>query len=221
MESAPIVTSRLRARVAMGTDRPRAVVFDLGGVLIDWNPRYLYRKLLANEAAMEHFLATVCTPAWNLEQDRGRSIAEGVAVLQREHPEHASLITAYYERWDEMVRGAIEENVSVLEDLAADGVPLFALTNFSAETYPWAAARFPFFELFAGAVISGEVGTVKPEAAIYRVLLERYRLDPAETVFVDDLKQNVDGARAVGIDAIHFRDGGDLRSEIVIRGFLR
>jgi 2-haloacid dehalogenase len=205
----------------MATDRARAVVFDLGGVLIDWNPRYLYRPLFEDDEAMEHFLSHVCSPAWNLEQDRGRSIAEGVALLQGEHPEHADLIAAYYERWDEMAPRAIHENVAVLEELANAGIPVLGLTNFSAETYPRAVARFPFFERFAGVVVSGEVGLLKPDEAIYRLLLERHGLEASRTVFVDDLGKNVAGAKAVGIDAIHFRAGMDLRRAMVERGLLR
>lgn len=205
----------------MRTDRSQAVVFDLGGVLIEWNPRYLYRPLFEDDAAMERFLSHVCSPAWNLEQDRGRSIAEGVALLQGEHPEHADLIAAYYERWDEMVPRAIDENVKVLEELADAGVPVLGLTNFSAETYPRAVARFPFFERFAGVVVSGEVGLLKPDEAIYRLLLERHGLEASRTVFIDDLEKNVAGARAVGIDAIHFRAGTDLRRAMEERGLLR
>jgi len=204
----------------MATDPPRAVVFDLGGVLIDWNPRYLYRQLFDDEAEMEHFLSHVCTPAWNMEQDRGRGIAEGVALLQREHPEHAELIAAYYERWHEMVPGAIAQNVAVLEALDEAGVPLYALTNFSAETYPRAAARFPFFERFAGVIVSGEVGLLKPDEAIYRLLLDRHGLEASRTVFIDDVENNVTGARLVGIEAIHYRAGVDLRGQLAVRGLL-
>lgn len=205
----------------MATERPSAVVFDLGGVLIDWNPRYLYRQLFDDEAGMEHFLSHVCNPAWSLEQDRGRSIAQGVALLQSEHPEQSSLIAAYYERWDEMVPGAIAENVAVLEELADAGVRVLALTNFSAETFPRAAARFPFFKRFAGIVVSGEVGLLKPDEAIYRLLLERHGLEARRTVFIDDVERNVAGAKAVGVDGIHFRAGVSLRRELEERGLLR
>ena len=119
----------------------KAVVFDLGGVLIDWDPRYLYRKLLADEAAVEEFLATVCTPEWNAEQDRGRPFAEGVAELVERHPEHAAAIAAYRERWPEMVAGDVPGTVEVLADLRAAGVPLYALTNWSAETFAITRSR--------------------------------------------------------------------------------
>src|SRR5271154_582402 len=134
------------------------VIFDLGGVLIDWNPRHLYRKLFAgDEAAMEAFLATVCTHDWNRCQDAGRSFAEGARLLKAEHPDKAELIDAYGARFDEMMRGPIAGSVAILAELRARGTPLYALTNFSAETYPPAFARFEFLQWFRGIVVSGEV----------------------------------------------------------------
>jgi 2-haloacid dehalogenase len=202
----------------MATD---TVVFDLGGVLIDWDPRYLYRKLLADEAAVEEFLATVCTPEWNAEQDRGRPFAEGVAELVERHPAHAAAITAYRERWTEMLGGEVPGTVSVLAELRAAGVPLYALSNWSAETFRLTRGRFPFLEWFDGLVVSGEEGVTKPDRRIFELLIERFGLVPAATVFVDDSPANVSAARDLGMDAVRFRDAGALRRDLAARGLLR
>lgn len=194
---------------------PTTVVFDLGGVLIDWNPRHLYRKLFAgDEVAMEVFLTTVCTPAWNVMQDAGRTFAEGAALLKTRHPDKAALIDAYGARFDEMMTGAIAGSVAILDELHQRGVPLFALSNWSRETFPFAQKRFAFLERFQGIVISGEVGHVKPEAAIYRHLLERFAIDPARTVFIDDVAGNAEAAGAFGIHPIRFTSPAALRREL-------
>lgn len=198
----------------------KAVVFDLGGVLIDWDPRYLYRKLLADEAAVEEFLATVCTPEWNAEQDRGRPFAEGVAELVERFPVHAAAITAYHERWPEMLAGDIGGAVELLAELRAAGVPVYALTNWSAETFPVAQRRFPFLQWFEDIVVSGEVKLAKPDPRIYRLALERNRLRAQTTLFVDDALHNVQAARALGLPAIHFQSPHALRAELAQRGLL-
>ena len=169
----------------------KAAVFDLGGVLIDWDPRYLYRKLLADEAAVEEFLATVCTPEWNAEQDRGRPFAEGVAELVERHPAHAAAIAAYHERWPEMLGGDIPGAVELLAELRATGVPLYALTNWSAETFVLARERFEFLDWFDGLLVSGEERMIKPDPAIFELLLDRFGLDPA----VDLLRRRLGGQR--------------------------
>jgi 2-haloacid dehalogenase len=201
--------------------RPTAVVFDLGGVLIDWNPRYLYRKLFdGDDAAMERFLAEVTTPEWNVEQDAGRTWAEAVASLTKEHPEHAALIAAYADRWPEMLGEAIQPTVEILDELRDSDVRLFALSNWSAETFPIARPRYPFLEWFEGIVISGEVRITKPDARMYRHLLERYSLDPATTVFIDDSAANVDAASALGMTAIRFEGAAALRRTLAGLGLL-
>jgi len=194
--------------------QPSIVVFDLGGVLIDWNPRHLYRKLFADEAAMEAFLATVCTQEWNERQDAGRSFSEAAALLRAQHPQHAELIEAYGARFDEMMKGPIDGSVAILQALHDRGVPLYALSNWSAETYPQAARRFDFLRLFRGLVISGEVGVIKPDQRIFRILLERHRIAPAEAVYIDDNPRNAEVARALGLHGIHFTDPLKLRREL-------
>jgi 2-haloacid dehalogenase len=181
-----------------------AVIFDLGGVLIDWNPRHLYRKLFDDEAAMETFLREVCAPAWNLEQDRGRPWAQAIAELSAQHPDKAGLIAAYRRRWPEMLNGPIAGTVAILEQLHDAGVRLFALTNWSAETYPYAEQLYPFLARFRAVVVSGRIGLIKPEAAIYRHAIARFGVEPARTLFIDDSASNVAGAEAAGLRAIRF-----------------
>jgi 2-haloacid dehalogenase len=197
-----------------------AVVFDLGGVLIDWDPRRLFRKLLADEAAVEEFLATVCTPEWNAEQDRGRPFAEGVVELVERFPAHAAAITAYHERWPEMLAGDIGGTVELLAELRAAGVPLYALTNWSAETFGIARERFEFLEWFDGVLVSGEERMIKPDPAIFRLLLDRFGLDPGATFYVDDSEPNVEAAGRLGFDAVRFTTPARLRRDLEARRLL-
>jgi 2-haloacid dehalogenase len=198
----------------------RAAVFDLGGVLIDWDPRYLYRKLLADEAAVEEFLATVYTPEWNAELDRGRPFAEGVAELTERHPAHAAAIAAHHQRWPEMLGGDVAGTVELLAELRAAGVPLYALTNWSAETFGTARRCFEFLDWFDGVVVSGEERIVKPDPRIFRLLLDRFGLEAAATFYVDDSPANVAAALQLGLDAVRFRDPGRLRRDLADRGLL-
>lgn len=192
------------------------VVFDLGGVLIDWNPRYLYRKLFnGDEQAMEAFLANVCTPIWNLQQDAGRPLADAYALLVKSHPQQRALIEAWGPRFDEMMSGAIAGTVDILAELRARKTPLYALSNWSEETFDYALRRFEFLQWFDAIVISGKLKLVKPDLRIYHHLLEAHRLTPSETVFIDDALHNVAGAAAVGIHALHFTDPASLRRDLV------
>jgi 2-haloacid dehalogenase len=205
----------------MDTPRPTVVVFDLGGVLVDWNPRHLYRTLFdGDDAAMERFLAEVCTPAWNDEQDRGRPWAEACALLVRDHPDQRALIEAWPSRFDETIAGPIAGTVDVLAELRAGGVPLYALSNWSAETFPRARARFPFLDWFRGIVISGALRTAKPDLAIYRHLLETYGLRAEDTVFIDDAPRNVAAAASLGMHAVHFTAPAALRESLIGLGLL-
>jgi len=198
------------------------VIFDLGGVLIDWNPRHLYRKLFrGDDEAMEHFLATVCTDEWNLMQDAGRPFAQAVAELQVAHPAHADLIDAYHSRWPEMLAGPIPGTVEILRELREDGVRLYALTNWSAETYPLAQSHFPFLDWFRGVVVSGHERVAKPDPRIFAILLERYGIEPGGAVYVDDNPRNVEAARTTGLHAIRFTSAAALRAELEALGVLR
>ena len=191
-----------------------SVVFDFGGVLIDWDPRHLYRKLMRDEAAIEGFLSRVCTTDWNHMQDEGRRWEDAVEELSGRFPEHRSMIEAYWHRWPEMMLGPFDETVSIADDLRQRGVKLYGLTNFSAETFPFARARFEFLEWFEGIVVSGEVGSAKPSPRIFRLLLERFDLDPASLVFVDDQPRNVEAARSLGIQSHRFTTATELRNHL-------
>ena len=191
------------------------VVFDLGGVLIDWDPRHLYRKLFAgDEQAMEHFLANVCTHEWNRGQDAGRTFADGARLLKAEHPDASELIDAYYTRFHEMMPGPIAGSVEILAELKALGTPLYCLTNFSAETYPPTFERFNFLRWFRGVLVSGEVRVIKPDPRIFELLLERSAIDPKRAVYIDDVAANVNAARAFGIRGIHFTTPTALRADL-------
>jgi 2-haloacid dehalogenase len=196
-------------------------VFDLGGVLIDWNPRHLYRKLFhGDEAAMEHFLATICTSSWNAQQDAGRPFAEACASLKLDYPGHAELIDAWTQRQPEMVTGPIHGTVHILAELRARKVPVYALSNWSAETFPLSLKRFDFLSWFEGILLSGDVRLLKPDPRIFQVFFETYSIDPADAVYIDDLKPNVEAAAALGMHGIVFTDPLALRNELVKLGLL-
>jgi 2-haloacid dehalogenase len=198
-------------------DSRDVVIFDLGGVLIDWDPRHLYRKLFGgDEAAMEHFLATVCTQEWNRGQDAGRLVADATQLLKQHHVDKTELIDAFYGRFDEMMAGPISGTVDILSELHACGTSLYLLSNFSAETYPLACRRFDFLRLFHDIIVSGEVKAIKPDPRIYEILIDRCRIDPHRAVFIDDVAENVEAARRIGIYGIQFIDPEALRAELAI-----
>jgi 2-haloacid dehalogenase len=190
------------------------VVFDLGGVLIDWNPRHLYRKLFDDEREMENFLSRVCTQEWNEAQDAGRPFAEGVRLLKERHPSDAHLIAAYHERWIEMVNGPIGGTVNLLQKLDRRGIELYALSNWSAETFALVRPSFSFLERFRDLVISGEEGVIKPDPAIFRILFRRGRFAPEQAVFIDDNPPNVAAAAGLGMRAIRFTDAAALERDL-------
>jgi 2-haloacid dehalogenase len=200
--------------------RVDTVVFDVGNVLIRWDPRHLYRRIFDDPAEMERFLAEVCTDAWNLEQDRGRSWAEAGGRARRAVPAHEALIRAYSDRWHDMVPGEVEGSVAILEALREAGVPLYAITNFSAEKFTEAQARFPFLRGFRDVVVSAAERLLKPDPAIYRVLLDRNGLDAGRCIFIDDSERNVRAAEGVGMRAHHFRDAPTLAAELRGLGLL-
>lgn len=191
-----------------------AVVFDLGNVLIPFNPRWLYRKMLPDEASIERFFAETGFEEWNLGMDTGRPFAEGIAAHSARFPHHRPLFEAFFERWHETVGEPIAESVDMLQSLRRNGVRTFALTNFSAETYPLAVARFPFLAEFDGTVVSGEERVVKPDPEIYHRLMRRYAITAACAVFIDDRLENVDAARRLGLHGIHFVDPHAVRAEL-------
>jgi 2-haloacid dehalogenase len=183
--------------------------------LIDWDPRHLYRKIFVSEEEVDDFLSTVATPAWHNEQDRGRSIEEATALLRSQHPKYGSEIEAYYGRWEEMFGGPIEGSVRVLQDVREQGHPLYAITNWPAETFPRARERWEFLGWFDDIVVSGEERATKPDRAIYDVLVQRTGLDPATTVFIDDRDPNIRAAEDLGFTAVKFEDAAKLRKDLV------
>jgi 2-haloacid dehalogenase len=196
------------------------VVFDIGNVLVHWEPRALYRKIFASEDEVEWFIANVCNSDWNLEQDRGRSFAEAVREATARFPEHADAIAAYDLRWHETVPGPIDGTVGILEELRQRGTPLYAITNFNQDKFRETLERFSFLRTFRDIVVSGDERLLKPDPAIYRVLLERNGIDAAACVFIDDSEKNVRGAEAVGMKAIHFTTPQALRADLAGIGLL-
>ncbi|WP_459204525.1 HAD family hydrolase (plasmid) [Ralstonia pseudosolanacearum] len=191
------------------------IVFDLGNVLIRWDPRNLYRKIFGpDEAAMELFLAEICNTEWNEQQDLGRPWKDAVADAVTRHPAHEANIRAYFERWSEMIPGEIAGTVNILEQLRNLKIRLLALTNWSAETFHIAEDRFPFLCWFEGIVVSGRERIMKPDPAIFRLLIERYHLRPVTTAFVDDSTRNVDAANREGLLGIHFKGPDELRTQL-------
>ena len=197
----------------------KAAVFDLGGVLIHWDPRLLYRKMLPTDVEVEHFLSTVCTPEWNARQDAGRPIDQGIAELVSQFPDRTALIEAWRDRFAEML-APMAESVDLLRQLHEREVPIYALSNWGAETFGVARNLFPFLEWFRRLYISGELGMMKPDPEIFGLLLREIELHAAEVVFIDDHPPNVESARRLGFQAVQFSSSQDLGDELVRLGLL-
>ena len=191
------------------------IIFDLGGVLIDWNPEYVFREVIPDPERRRYFFENICTHDWNVEQDAGRPLAEATELLVNEYPEWEPEIRAYYGRWEEMLGGPIHETVDLLRELRENEAHrLLALTNWSGETFPVALSKYDFLHWFEGIVVSGDEKTRKPFAEIYEILLDRYDVNPEQAVFIDDSLKNVEGAEAVGINGIHFQGTAQLRETL-------
>jgi 2-haloacid dehalogenase len=197
-----------------------SVVFDLGGVLIDWDPKYLYRKVFASEKEVDEFLASVATPEWHLEQDRGRTVEEATALLLGQYPRYKTEIEAFYGRWEEMFGEPMEDSVQVLREVRAQGLPLYALTNWSAELFPATRKRLEFLSWFDEIVVSGDERAIKPDREIYEALVRRTGLNPANAVFIDDRPANVRAAEDLGFVGLEFKDAAGLREDLVRQGVL-
>lgn len=196
------------------------IVFDLGMVLIEWDPRHLYRKVFDDPERMEWFLQHVCHGEWNLEQDRGRSFDEGVAEAILRFPDHAREIALYRDRWMEMIPGAISGSVDILHELHQKGVPLYAITNWNGDTFRATRQRFQFLDLFRDIVVSGDEKLLKPEPAIFELLARRNGLSLTDSLFIDDSLKNVKGAEAVGMKGHHFTGPDSLQAELQRLGVL-
>lgn len=194
------------------------VVFDIGNVLIRWDPKLLYSRLIPDTAERDWFLTEVCSSDWNLEMDRGLPFAQSIAERTARHPEWASEIRAWDLHWHEMVPGAIDGTVAILEALREAGVPTWAITNFSTEKFAECLERFPFLRGFRDTVVSAHEKLVKPDPAIYRILLDRNDLDPATCLFVDDNPDNVVGARSVGMKAVAFTSPARFAADLAAHG---
>lgn len=191
------------------------IIFDLGAVLIDWNPHYMYRTLFTDEQEMKNFLATVCTSDWNEEQDAGRSLQEGTDILVAQFPEHEANIRAFYGRWEEMLGEPFHGTVELFRRLKASGkYKIYALTNWSAETFPLAVERYEFLNWFDGVVVSGTEKMRKPTLEFYQILIDRYEVNPQEALFIDDNYRNIVAAEKVGIKSIHFTSSERLEKEL-------
>lgn len=199
----------------------RTVIFDLGGVLIDWSPDYVFREIFENPEELRWFYDNVCTSEWNLQQDAGRSLAEATEEKVAEWPKFENEIRAYYGRWEDMLGGSIDEAVELLTEIRnANGHQLLALTNWSHETFPVALERFEFLQWFEGIVVSGQERTIKPLREIYEILINRYKVTRDQALFIDDNRDNVRGAREAGLHAVHFTDVPRLRQDLARYGVI-
>jgi 2-haloacid dehalogenase len=201
----------------------KAVVFDFGGVLIDWSPAYVYERLIPDEAERRWFLANVCKMEWVVQQDGGQTIAEGTAELIAKFPEHEALIRAFYERWHEMLAGVLEDGVALVDKLEAAHIPLFGLTNWSAETFPYAWERYPVLQRFREVIVSGRVGVVKPDPAIFALMraeIEKHfpGIEPHELVFIDDNLKNAQAASALGWHGVHHTNAAETETKLAALG---
>jgi 2-haloacid dehalogenase len=198
-----------------------AIIFDLGGVLIDWNPSYVFDKMFSDEEQKKHFFENICTHEWNEKQDAGRPLKEATEELVHKHPEWKEYIEAYYGRWEEMLGGPIHETVEILRQLKEAGRhKIYALTNWSAELFPIALERYEFLHWFDGRVVSGEEKTRKPFPEFYQLILDRFQLTPQETLFIDDNLRNAEAAEKIGLQTIRFHSPFQLKNDLVQMGIL-
>ncbi|WP_298709167.1 HAD family phosphatase [Chitinophaga sp.] len=205
----------------MNNHKYQSVIFDLGAVLVDWNPRYLYSKIFATPEETDHFLENICTSDWNEMQDEGRSLQDGTELLVSQHPAFEAEIRAFYGRWKEMLGGDIPGTVEILKELKESGqFKLYALTNWSSETFPIAIIEYPWLQWFDGIVVSGKEKMRKPQDAFYQLLVDRHGIDKSQAIFIDDNLRNVKAAEDFGIETIHFTSPEQLREALTSRGIL-
>jgi 2-haloacid dehalogenase len=203
------------------TNKVDTIIFDLGAVLIDWNPRHLYRKIFKTEEEIDWFLKNICTSEWNEQQDAGRDFDVATQELLHKFPEYKVPIEAWYGRWQETISGAIPGTVAILDEIKkSKKYRLYALTNWSAQTFPWALDNFEFLHWFEGIVVSGVEKTRKPFHEFYQILFDRYKVEPAKALFIDDNHANIVGGNAVELNTHHFQTPEKLRAELVAKGIL-
>lgn len=194
----------------------KTFIFDLGGVFVDWSPRYFYKAIFNDDAKMEDFLARCCNTAWIVKMDAGIPFKENLKEGQKLCPQYAKELALYSEGWSKMIGGLIDGTVEILKELKEQGHKVYALTNWSAEKFPWARQHFEFLKLFDGIVVSGEEKCIKPYPQIYNILLKRYGLKAGNCVFIDDNPANVKAAQDLGMAGIVFKSPADLRKEIYL-----
>jgi 2-haloacid dehalogenase len=200
----------------------KTVIFDLGGVLIDWNPDYVFRTIFSTDEQMKWFYNNICTPDWNEEQDAGRSLQAATEELVQKHPEYEGPIRAYYGRWDEMLGGPIQGTVDIFKEIKDnEAIKTYALTNWSAETFPVALSRYDFLHWFDGRLVSGEEKTRKPFPEIYHKLIKKFSIDPGTSLYVDDNARNLGPAADLGMYAVHFQSPAQFREALKSLGVLR
>jgi 2-haloacid dehalogenase len=200
---------------------PTSLIFDFGGVLIDWNPRYLYRKIIpGGPAAVEAFLAEIRFDQWNAEQDRGRPLGMAISALSGQFPQYADWIRAYWERWDETIGGPLAGSVSLLARLRANGRDLNGLSNWPLETFRRVRPKYEFFDWFRTILVSGEVGVAKPDPEIFQLCLARVARPPEDCLFIDDNPANIAVAETLGLQALRFESPDLLERELLSRGIL-
>ena len=192
----------------------KAIIFDFGNVLLEWNPRHVYRRFFQSEEEMEKFLHDVDFTDWNLQQDKGRPFAEGVSELSKQFPQYAELIQAYHDNWIHSIGNSLTGTIEIMKRLKRAGYQLYGLSNWSAETFPMARRKYDFFNLLDDIVISGEVGAIKPEPAIFEIMLKRIGRPAAECLFIDDALANIEAARAMGFATVHFQSPEQLENEL-------
>jgi 2-haloacid dehalogenase len=199
----------------------KAIIFDLGGVLIDWNPSYVFDKMFDDEEQKKHFFENICTADWNEMQDAGRPLQEATEHLVQLHPEWKEYIEAYYGRWEEMLGGPIHDTVEIFRQLKQDGrYKLYALTNWSAELFPIALERYEFLHWFDGRIVSGEEKMRKPFREFYHLILDRFELNTGKTLFIDDNSRNVKAAEEIGIPSIRYQSSQQLKAELIKMGII-
>lgn len=198
----------------------KAIIFDIGGVLLEWDPRPVYRRYFPDQQAIDDFLAEIDFFAWNSHQDKGRTFAEGIALHSEKFPQHARLIQAYFKHYEDSITGAITGTVDILKALKGKGYPLFCLSNWSAETFPRVRPKYPFFDLFDDIILSGEVKLNKPDPSIFNLLLNKIGYSAPECLLIDDSKPNIDSAKKLGIATIHFSSPKKLQTELQLLNLL-
>ena len=196
------------------TTKIETIIWDLGAVLIDWNPRHLYKKLGKTDEEIEWLLQNVMTHEWNHQMDAGKPFDEGVAELSAKFPEHREMIEAYWNRWPEMITGTIEDTVDILNQLDQKGLPMYALTNWSHETIGF-VTHYDFFKKFQGMLVSGEEKLAKPDPVFFQLLLNRFNIEPTTALFIDDNAANIETAQNMGIQTVHFKSAKVLKERLI------